>query len=191
MRCTDSEPEAAAKIAGLDQVLGRFERSASAHGFVFAAPAGFKPAYLDTKTPSATELLGRYVFPGAATLGRAYYSGLSSVAHSALNGLMRKVIADGAGSAQVNATAENTALELLAGPLAASTLVEYMVPWLGWDPSALNASIPAMFDLWGLIADAPYPGPVSGELPGYPERSSIRLRRDSGDPVTGAGADPR
>lgn len=164
-RFTDSGPEAAAKIAGIDQVLGRFERSASAHGFAFVAPDGFKPAYLDTKTPSTTDLLGRYVFPGAATLGRAYYSGLSSVAHSQLNGLMRKVISDGTGSAGINATAKDTALELLAGPLAASTLVEYMVPWLGWDPAALNASIPAMFDLWGRIADVPYPGPVSGGLP--------------------------
>jgi flagellar biosynthesis/type III secretory pathway ATPase len=39
---------------------------------------------------------------------------------------MRKMISDGAGSAQINPTAKNTALELLAGPLAASTLAEYM-----------------------------------------------------------------
>ena len=164
-RFAGPEPGAAAKIVGIEQALGRFERSASAHGFAFAAPDGFKPAYLDAKTPSATELLARYVFPGAATLGRAYYSGLSSVAHSQLNGLMRKVISDGAGSAQVNAAAKDTALELLAGPLAASTLVQFMVPWLGWDATALNASIPAMLDQWGRIADAPYPGPVSGGAP--------------------------
>jgi hypothetical protein len=80
------------------------------------------------------------------------------VAHSQLNGLMRTLISDGAGSVQINATAKDTALELLAGPLAASTLVAFMVPWLGWDATALNASIPAMFDLWGRIAGAPYPG---------------------------------
>jgi hypothetical protein len=45
-----------------------------------------------------------------------------TVAHSQLNGLMRKVISDGASSAQINATAKDTELELLAGPLAASTL---------------------------------------------------------------------
>lgn len=167
-RFADSEPGAAAKIAGIERVLGRFERSAAAHGFVFAAPDGYRPAFLGAKIPSATELLGRYVFPGAATLGRAYYSGLSSVAHAQLNGLMRKVISDGIGGAQINATAKDTALELLAGPLAASTLVEFMVPWLGWDPSALNASIRAMFDVWGQIADAPYPGPVSGGLSARP-----------------------
>lgn len=167
-RFADSEPGAAAKVVGIDQVLGRFERSAATHGFAFVAPDRFRAAYLDARAPSATELLGRYVFPGAATLGRAYYSGLSSVAHSELSGLMRKVISDGAGSAQINATAKNTALELLAGPLAASTLVEYMVPWLGWDPTGLNASIPAMFDLWGQIADAPYPGPVADGVPAIP-----------------------
>jgi|GraSoi013_1_20cm_3_1032427.scaffolds.fasta_scaffold41981_2 hypothetical protein len=64
--------------------------------------------------------------PGTATLGRAYFSGLSAVAHSQLNPLMRKMISDRAGSAQINPTAKNTALELLAGPLAASTLAEYM-----------------------------------------------------------------
>jgi hypothetical protein len=167
-RFAGSEPDAAAKIAGIEQTLGRFERSAAAHGFAFAAADGFRPAYLDAKTPSTTELLGLYVFPGTATLGRAYYSGLSSVAHSQLNGLIRRVLSDGAGGAGINATAKDTALDLLAGPLAASTLVQYMVPWLGWDPTALNASIPAMFDLWGQIADAPYPGPVSGGLPDHP-----------------------
>lgn len=164
-RFADSDPEAVAKIADIEQVIGGFERSASAQGFAFAAANRFTPAHLDAKTPSTTELLGRYVFPGAPTLGRAYYSGLSSVAHSQLNGLMRKVVSNGVGSVQVNATAKDTALELLAGPLAASTLVEYMAPWLGWDATDLNESIPAMFDLWGQIADTPYPGPDSDRVP--------------------------
>jgi hypothetical protein len=96
-----------------------------------------------------------------------------TVAHSQLNGLICKVISDGTGNAQINATAKDTALELLAGPLAASTLVEFMVPWLGWDATALNASIPAMFDLWGQIAGAPYPGPVSDGAPARPRTISI------------------
>jgi hypothetical protein len=167
-RFADSDPEAAARIADIEQVIGRFERSASAQGFAFTAANRFTPAYLDTRIPSTIELLGLYVFPGAATLGRTYYSGLSSVAHSQLNGLMRKVISNGAGSVQVNATAKDAALELLAGPLAASTLLEYMVPWLGWDATDLNESIPTMFDLWGQIAGTPYPGPASGGGPACP-----------------------
>lgn len=158
-RLVGSQPEAATKIAGIDQVLGQFERAAAAHGFVFNVANGFKPAYLDEKIPSTTEVLGRYVFPGAPVLGKSYYSGLSAVAHSQLNGLMRKLIRDGAGGVQVNATAKDMASELLAGPLAASTLVEYTLPWLGWDRTALEASIPAMFELWGELAGAPYPGP--------------------------------
>jgi len=158
-RFAGSEPDAATKIAGYDHMLDRFERAAAEHGFTFAAADRFKPAFLDEKIPSTTELLSRYVFPGTPMLGKSYYNGLSAVAHSQLNGLMRKLIPDEAGGMQVNATAQVTALELLAGPLAASTLVEHTVPWMGWDPTALNASIPAMFDLWGRIADAPYPGP--------------------------------
>jgi hypothetical protein len=158
-RFAGSDPGAATRIAGYDDALGRFERTAVTHGFIFRAADRFKPAYLDEKVPSTTELLGRYVFPGAPMLGMSYYSELSAVAHSQLNGLMRKLIPDGARGVQINATAKGTALELLAGPLAASTLVEYTVPWLGWDPATLNTSIPAMFELWGRIADAPYPGP--------------------------------
>lgn len=159
-RFVDSEPEAATQIAGIDQVLGRFERAAAAHGFVFHAANGFRPAFLDEKIPSTTELLGRYVFPGTPVLGKSYYSGLSAVAHSQLNGLMRKLIGGGVGGMHVNATAKDVASELLAGPLAALTLVEYTAPWLGWDRTALDLSVPAMFDLWGQLADAPYPGPV-------------------------------
>ncbi|MFL6114509.1 MAG: hypothetical protein ACJ786_24620 [Catenulispora sp.] len=61
-RFADSEPDAAAKIAGIEQVLVRFERSASAHGFVFAPADAFRPAYLGAI----------YVSQGATTLGRAY-----------------------------------------------------------------------------------------------------------------------
>ncbi len=162
MKFAGSESEASATIAGIDQVLDRFERTALAHGFSFQPAKGNAPACLDAKMPGATELLGRYVFPPTEQLGRAYYSTLSSVAHSQINGLMRKLVTGGVGGPQVNATAADTALELLAGPLATSTLVEYAAPYLGWRTSALEESIPSLFELWGHIGGASYPGPVFG-----------------------------
>lgn len=164
-RFVEDQPDAATKIAGLDQVLAEFERAATKHGFIFNAAAGYKPAFLDAKIPTITELLSLYVFPGVPELGKSYYNGLSAVAHSQLNGLMRKLVRDGTGGMQVNITAKDMASELLAGPLVASTLVEFMLPWLGWDRTALDLSIPAMFELWGELAGTPYPGPVLDDDP--------------------------
>lgn len=150
-------PGAAAQVAAVEQSIARFERSAPGHGFAFFPAKGSKAAYLDTALPSTTALLGMFVFPGQELLGKSYYSGLSSVAHSQLNGLMRK-LGPGTTGAQVNTTAKDAALELFAGPLCVSTLVENMLPYLGWDAEAVNASIPAMFEIWGEIAQTPYPG---------------------------------
>lgn len=149
-------PEAVERIAALDESFSRFERAAAAHGFTFVQARGYRAPHLDTATPSTTALLGKFVSPSEDLLGKTYYSGLSSVAHSQLNGLLRKLMAG-----SMNATARDTALELLAGPLCASTLVENMLPYLGWDADAVNGSIPAMFGIWGEIAECPYPGPTS------------------------------
>jgi len=60
---------------------------------------------------------------------------------------------------QANITASKAALDLLAGPLCASTLVEGLFPFFGWDMDLISPAVVRMLHTWGRIAGTPYPGP--------------------------------
>jgi hypothetical protein len=62
-------------------------------------------------------------------------------------------------SVQMNLSARDAALHLLAGPLCVSTLVEHLRWFFGWDTEALHPAAIAMLHTWGRIAKVPYPGP--------------------------------
>jgi hypothetical protein len=47
----------------------------------------------------------------------------------------------------------------LAGPLCASTLVEHLRWFFGWDTSELDGTTLTMMRVWGRIAGVPYTGP--------------------------------
>jgi hypothetical protein len=98
-------------------------------------------------------------------VGARYQQLLSSVAHGQLHGLSRFLIhapspADpGKVISQMNVTAHDLALHLLAGPLCASTLVEHLRWFCGWDTSEFDGTTLTMMRVWGRIAGVPYTGP--------------------------------
>jgi hypothetical protein len=59
----------------------------------------------------------------------------------------------------VNMTAGRAALDLIAGPFCASSLVERLYPFMGWDIDEIAAAVVRMLDTWGRVAGVPYPGP--------------------------------
>ena len=60
---------------------------------------------------------------------------------------------------QVNITAQKAALDLFAGPLCASSIIERMIPYFGWDMDLISPVVIRMLDTWGRVAGTPYPGP--------------------------------
>jgi hypothetical protein len=123
----------------------------------------FSPCFLGTKTPSAMMLIDTYALPvpGAG----AYQQLLSSVAHGQLHGLSRFLMRAPAPAEpgkviiQMNLTDRDAAVHLMPGPLCASTLVEHLRWYLGWDTEALDPDVIAMLHVWGRLAGVPYPGP--------------------------------
>jgi len=59
---------------------------------------------------------------------------------------------------QLNVTAHDLALHLLAGPLCASTLVEHLRWFCEWEASELDGPTLTMMRVWGRIAGVPYTG---------------------------------
>ncbi len=65
----------------------------------------------------------------------------------------------------MNLSAHDAALHLLAGPLCASTLVEHLRWFFGWNSEALDPAVVAMMHTWGRIGGVPYAGPELSALP--------------------------
>ncbi len=98
-------------------------------------------------------------------LGVAYQRLLSAVAHAKTHGLSRFLMpsdapdASGRPQVELNVPASTFALELLAGPLCGSTVVERLASYTGWDADEIRRPVVTMLDTWGRIAGVPYPGP--------------------------------
>jgi hypothetical protein len=63
----------------------------------------------------------------------------------------------------LNSRAQALALDLLAGPLCAATLVEHLAWYPGWDCDAVSPLVVQMLHAWGRISGVPYPGPRGWE----------------------------
>ncbi len=63
----------------------------------------------------------------------------------------------------VNVGAQALALQLLAGPLCATTLIERLRRFFGWDTSEVDNAARMMLATWGRIGEVEYPGALSGQ----------------------------
>jgi hypothetical protein len=142
-------------------------------GLAFTRPKkGFTSCFLGDRPPSAMALIDMCASLTTG-VGATYQQLLSSVAHGQLHGLSRFLMRTpapaepGKVSVQMNLSARDAALHLLAGPLCASTLVEHLRWFFGWDTEALDPAVIAMLHTWGRIAEVPYPGPELSESPRY------------------------
>jgi hypothetical protein len=166
-----SGQDAASKAERHRRQQAAIERTGHRFGLALTKPKkGFMPCFLGDKPPSAMALIDRYA-SRTAGVGATYQQLLSSVAHGQLHGLSRFLMRaptptePGKVSVQMNLSTRDAALHLLAGPLCASTLIEHLRWFLGWDTEALDPAVIAMLHTWGRIGQVPYPGPeLSGSL---------------------------
>jgi hypothetical protein len=140
-------------------------------GEPFAGEWSAHPAcYLGDKPPGAMALVDKCA-TRTAGVGAGYQQLPSSVAHGQLHGLSRFLMRapdpapPGKVITQMNLSARNAALHLLAGQLCVSTLVENLRWFFGWDTEALDPGVIATLRTWGRIAGVPYPGPELSEFP--------------------------
>jgi hypothetical protein len=156
--------EALASLRHRQQRVDAIARTAQQHGFQFHAPDGNRPGRLGAKTPSATQLIEACASrtPG---LGTAQQRVMSGVAHSQVHALIRfmrpspELTREGRAMVQLNLTAGQAALDLMAGPFCAAGLAERLYPFMGWDVTEIEPTIIRMLHTWGRIAGTPYPGP--------------------------------
>ena len=157
--------EAIDKAAGHSARIDAIGQEGHQHQLQLTRPKkGYSACYLGEKLPSAMTLIDKSA-SRTSGVGARYQQLLSSVTHGQLHGLSRFLIhapspADpGKVIAQMNVTAHDLALHLLAGPLCASTLVEHLRWFFGWDTSELDGTTLTMMRVWGRIAGVPYTGP--------------------------------
>ncbi len=158
--------EAAGKAARHSERIDAIGREGHQHQLELTRPRrGYSACYLGEKLPSAMTLIDMTA-SRTSGVGARYQQLLSSVAHGQLHGLSRFLVrapspADpGKVISQLNVTAHDLALHLLAGPLCASTLVEHLRWFCGWDTSELDGTTLTMMHVWGRVAGVPYTGPT-------------------------------
>ena len=162
--------DAAAQTARHRGQEAAIARTGRHFGLAFTRPKnGFKPCYLGDKPPGAMALIDKCA-TRTAGVGATYQQLLSSVAHGQLHGLSRFLMRaptpaePGKVIIQMNLSARDAAVHLLAGPLCVSTLVENLRWFFGWDTEALDPAVIAMLHTWGRIAGVPYPAPSYQDL---------------------------
>ena len=146
-------------------------RAGHQHGLAFTRPKkGFSPCFLGNRPPSAMTLIDQCA-SRTSGVGATYQQLLSSVTHGQLHGLSRFLMRaptpaePGMVIVQMNLSARDAALHLLAGPLCVSTLVEHLRWFFGWNTEALDPAVVAMMHTWGRTGGVPYAGP---ELSAFP-----------------------
>jgi hypothetical protein len=159
-------PGAAVKVAHLNSRIEAISRAGQSHGLTFKKAAKYTSAHLGDATPAAMTLIDQCASrtPG---LGVTYQRLLSSVAHAKAHGIMRFLVrgtlieSDQPGQvlAPLNISAQDLARHLLIGPLCASTVVEHLGWFAGWDTDDICSLVIRMLHTWGRIAGVPYPGP--------------------------------
>ena len=98
-------------------------------------------------------------------LGALSYQMLSGVAHARLHGLSHFLMTSPAAQpgkvrVQMNVACDVLAQQLFVGPLCATTLVEHLRWFLGWDTEKIDPAANRMGATWGRIAHVPFMGPT-------------------------------
>jgi hypothetical protein len=157
---SSSSPQAQAKVKHLEGRIAMISKSARQHGFDFRDRDRYRAAYIGEKPLSAMALIDGCA-SRTPSMGATYYRLLSGVAHAQPHGLARFMMpaSEGPGRAMFTSCAQDLALDLLAGPLCAATLVEHLAWYPGWDCDAVSPLVVRMVHAWGRIAGVPYSGP--------------------------------
>jgi hypothetical protein len=162
-----SHPGARARIDQHERQIEAVKQTALKQGMAFKPPGRYQSAYIGDKPKSVMELMNECAArtPG---IGALTYQMFSGVAHAKLHGLSRFLVPNGeplfrtqgGGAVEMNITAGEIAQQLFATMVCASTLVNQMRYFLGWDTEELDAAATRMHATWSRIARLPYDGPV-------------------------------
>jgi hypothetical protein len=154
-------PDAKAKAERHTAHIGEIEREGKRSGLRFHAPERYRAGYLGDKPPSAMTMISN-IASRVPSFGAISQQLLSGVAHAKLHGLARFIVPVGSpgpdpGKVKVDLTASghSLAIDLIVAPLCASTLVEQLRWFLGWETDELNASVVPMLHTWGRITGIP------------------------------------
>lgn len=156
------------KVTEKETRLAAIAESGQRHGFRFRARKRHQSAYFHDEPPSAMKLMDLCA-SRTPNLGATYQRLLSSVAHSQLHGLTQFVTSPVAllepeGTRivrQLGIDAQSAAQHLMIGPLCASTLVEHLGWFAGWDIDEQRVLMVRALHTWGRIAGVPYTGPAA------------------------------
>ena len=160
-------PDTARLIARHAARTAAIMREGGRNGLAYIKPTPFRAGYLGRRPASAMQLIDQCA-SATAGLGATYHRVLSGVAHGQTHGLARFLMRvpaaaePGKVAVQMNITASSLAMQLLAGPLCASTLIECLRDWFGWDTAGVDPVVIRMLTTWGRVAGVKYPGPVVG-----------------------------
>ncbi len=164
LRSMDGQ-EAIDKAARHRERIDAIGRGGHEHNIELVRPRkGYTACHLGEKPPGAMTIIDKSA-SRTSGVGSRYQQLLSSVAHGQLHGLSRFLIHapsptdPGKVIVQMSIADHDLALHLLAGPLCASTLVEHLRWFFGWDTSELDRITLVMMHTWGRIAGVPYAGP--------------------------------
>lgn len=153
----------AEQLAEKEAAIDVIRAGAGPYGLKFRARKPYSPACVGDAPPRVTRLVDECAaMPG---LGMTYHQFLSSVAHGKAHGLTRfmrtRLLRDGAAPGQVltqpSITSVDLAQNLMIGPVCASTLVERLRDYAGWDTGLLGPLVVEMLTTWGAAAGIPYP----------------------------------
>jgi hypothetical protein len=161
-----TSPEAPLKAAEHEAKIKAIEHTAKQHDWTFKKQDSYRPAYIGEKPESATTLIGKCALQ-IPNIGIISYKMFCGVAHAKLHGLSRFLMHNGTSlpgqtgriSVELNITAGELAQQLFAAIACASTLVNHLRYYLGWDTEKIDDAATKMMGTWGRVAGIPFLGP--------------------------------
>lgn len=147
-------PGAAEQIAAKEARIAAIASAGQHCGLRYRGRNRHLSAFLGEEPPSAMKLIDQCT-SSTAGLGKTYQQLLSGVAHAKAHGLSQFLKGSpppGQVLIQANIGSAELAQQLLAGPMCASTLVEHLRWYAGWDAADLSPLVTRMLHTWVDIA---------------------------------------
>lgn len=161
---TDATSES--KQAQADRIK-KILTSADRYGFEIFSGDERRPPHIGNSHPSSLKLMEQVVAQATPALGAVYWRSLSAVAHSQGHGLHAYIepvgfINDetrGDRLGAIRISAKELGLRHLGALLGTVSMASRVVALGGLDSSPLDGPTVRLLQVWGRIAEVPYPGP--------------------------------
>lgn len=157
--------DAKARVTEHKTKVSEYKHFADHYGFEFKQQDRYRSAFMGEKPKSVMTLIDECASqtPG---LGAISYQMFSGIAHVKVHGLSRFMMhgtplpgEPGKVSIEMNITAGELAQQLFVAPMCASTLINHLRYYLGWDTEDIDPVVTRMHATWCRIAGVPFLGP--------------------------------